>query len=170
MPEDTPSYDDETLKQFGLLAAKVASNPKTKKAWRRAVQEVNPSASFALEADDVDALVNARLEDERLKREQDEVKTRLERQKAELAGRYTPEEIIAIEAVMTKHGLSDYDVAARLYAHDNPGPVTPIPTGARQGERWTLPDDKVLFQDPAQWAKEQAYSVIDQMRGTTGRR
>jgi hypothetical protein len=71
-----------------------------------------------------------------------ETKRRLEQQRSSLieTGRYTEETVQKIEKeIMETRGISDYDVAATLYAAQNPEPSVNTPAPRRTGTRWDMP-------------------------------
>jgi hypothetical protein len=163
MPRD---LDDATLKEYGLLAVKLATNAKTRRAFIKQVKEVEPDRRFP-DADvaDLREEMETRLEQERLDRATEETTRRLSAARAMLisSGRYTEDQVKEIETKMQSLGLSDYEAGAILYSNDrapaHPSNHRPKP----EGGPWSLPELPGLLDDPITAARNQAYAEIDRI-------
>lgn len=163
-----PVLDPEAQKQLAELTIKLAHDPKTRKAFTKLVKEVDPSKSFP----DMDAEDNRDvIRSEFAKRDQDaesaRVKQRLEAQRAGLinSGRYKEEDVQKIEKeVMEKHGISDYDVASKVYAADT---KAANPTPEIKSRVWEMPMStlsKDALGNMDNFARGEAYKAIDEIK------
>lgn len=84
------------------------------------------------------------------------------RQKLLAAGRFDAESIKGLDSFMEKHGYTNVDHAAILYAHENP--PTARSTAGQSDRIWELPRDKELLKDPKRAGLKRAYQVVDEMR------
>lgn len=158
------AHDDATLLELGRLSAKLLGSAKTRRAFQKAVKEIEPDRRFPeMELDDLRAEMEEQRAKDELARQTRETEQRLAAQKAALGNRYSAAQIAEIEGVMQKYGISDYEAGAKVYGADQ-APATPPPTGFRHGSRWTLPDNKELLNDPARWANDMANAVLDDIK------
>ena len=120
----------ETLAEIGTLALKLRHNPKTKRSFTKLVKEVAPDISFPdADIDDLRDEIIADRAKEKEDRENERLTARLAAERNELAHNYDEENLKKIEDVMVKKGLSSYQDAAVLYAHENPPvPARPAPS------------------------------------------
>jgi hypothetical protein len=156
--------NDATYIALGKLAKKLATNPKTRKLYVSAVKEVEPNLRFPdIEMDEFRSEMNARLEQEKLERENARILAQQEAEKLRVLERYTPEQVADMEkTVMEKHGLSSYELAAKIYGADLK-PATPANAPSPHGTTWDMPTDKELLKDPARWARKAAQQAIDEL-------
>jgi len=151
------------------LAVELANKPETRKEFARLVQKVQPNRRFPdVEADDLKAEIDRRFEEKEREVEQKRILKAMEREKAKISKNYDEKSIGEIEALMEKHGISDYSLAARLYAAETkPANPTPQP----DDHRWTLPNiDLKDFNNLKQIGRSNAYKAIDEIvktRNTT---
>lgn len=162
MPDE---YDDETLKELGKLAVKLASNKKTRRGFIKAVKEIEPDRQFPdQDVQDLREEMEERMTRDREERETAAMAERLAAQRAGLGDRFSEEQIKEIETkVMPKYGLSDYEAAATIYGADL-APAVPTNQQPRPSGSWELPDLPGLKEDPAKAARDHAYRVIDELR------
>jgi len=155
----------DTLAEIGQLALKMRQHPETKRDFAKMAKKVVPSLNFP-DVDQEDRLQAKidQFEEKQTKREhereRDEIKTRLDTEKAELAGRFKPEEIEKIEKLMLARGIASYSDAAIIFAHENP--PAPAPMGQRQAS-FELPTNKDWLTNPKKMALNTAYAEIDQL-------
>jgi len=145
------------------LAIDLANNPETRKDFARITKKVDPSRRFHdVEADDLEARVNARFEEEKQAREAEKATKKMERAKMKLAERYDEDAIKEIEGLMEKHGLADYELAARLYAADTKAAT---PHSPQEDYSWKLPNIDVKdFNNLKQISRDRAYQALDDLK------
>ena len=104
-------------------------------------------------------------EDEGVRREESEKRERAgQRQRLVESGRFTEEAMKGLDTFMQEHGYSNYDHAAVIYAHENP-PANARPTIGNE-KTWQMPGDAEWRKDPKKRALQEAYKVVDELRGT----
>jgi hypothetical protein len=143
------------------LAMQMAGNPKTREQFFHTARQADPS--IRLPAD----VQLAQFKRENV-RERQEEKIRTEAEKAQeqqtaarkrLSKKYTEEQIVEIEAVAQKYGISDYDAAAKVYGSDlKPAKADSRP---RRSSTWDLPEFEKYAKEPARAAQDAAYDLID---------
>lgn len=168
-----PAVDNDTLIELGKLSLQLAGNPKTRKAYLKQVQEVNPT--FVLPPDiatqELSATIDQRFAERDTQERTKEVKTKLERERKGLldgtllAGRkFSEDDVKKIDEFMTENGYTNYEHAAVIYgaqqepaqgAHDLP------PTPA-----WEMPKIKNPFDTTAvnANARAKAFEAIRELR------
>jgi hypothetical protein len=149
--------------ELGRLLKKLSGHPQTRRETYKLLKKANPNARFIdQELEDYKEAEAKRREDEKLERERQAVMTRLENERKALAERYDEEHIKEIEALMQKHGISSYEIGAKLYASE----VAPSRGSSSnpQGQTWTMPDNKDLLADPRKWATDQAANIIEEFK------
>lgn len=157
-------YSEKTLSELGQLMLKLRKNPKTSKTIARAVNEIDPSVKFPdLETDDLRSEMNRRFAEQDEARDREEAMRRLAAQRRRVSERYDndPKHVQAIEGLMQKYGLLDYEAAAKLYAAEQPAPTPrqePRPTA-----NWHMPDIKALMENPLRYEREEAFKAIDEI-------
>lgn len=156
----------EAQAQLAELSISLAHNPKTRKAFTKLVQEVDPSKRFPdVEADDLRDTIKNEFEVRDQQAEARRIKAQTENQRADLleSGRYKEEDVKEIEKIMEKHGISDYDVAAKVYSADTK-PASP--TSDIKSRTWQMPQlKKEDLGNLTQNARDKAYATIDEIRG-----
>lgn len=88
------------------------------------------------------------------------------------SGRYDEATVKKIEdEIMTTRGISDYEVAATLYAHANPEPSVNPPVRGQAGATWDMPwtgqskeNVSRLMANPRKVALEKAHEVVSEIR------
>jgi len=176
-----PEFDEQTTKALARLTHKLAHNKETRRAFSKLVRQVEPERAAAF----VDVTAEERIEEleerqakKELEREQREIEKRLTEQRHRLIkteknpdGQYTEDEVKEIEGVMTRYGLSDYDPAVVLYAHERP-PASPQPPEgvAKHGATWEFPDFKAFVGNPTGAARDRAHEVISEITRNRSRR
>jgi hypothetical protein len=166
--------DLATAADLADLFHELSHNPKTRKIIAKAVKDAKPDTPHAQAFSDVDLedkfeSFKSEQQERELKRQQDEVMARMNRQRNALltggddgAGRkYDEEDVKKIESLMQKKGISDYDDGATLYAATLP-PVDPRPPSdiPAHGATWEFPEFAKYSVDPNKAARDTAHSVI----------
>lgn len=153
----------EAQAQLAKLATDLAHNPKTRKAFTKLVQEIDPSKRFPdVEIDEIRAGVVKEFEERDQRAESARVLAAQENARAALKDNYDDKAIGEIETLMTKHGLSDYSLGARLYAADTK-PANP--SYEVNDHKWNLPAIKIEdFGNLKQLGRQRAYQAIDDIR------
>jgi hypothetical protein len=109
---------------------------------------------------------------EAIEREKQSALDRQAAQRAKLAERYDEATIKKIEdEVMTTRCIGDYEIAATIYASQNPEPNVNVPERTATGSVWTMPwegKDKgevaELMRDPRKMALKRAHAVVGELR------
>lgn len=164
-PATPQEYDEDVLKELGLLAINLSKDQKTGRAFRKLVKQVDPGRVFpADEVQDLREEMTARDEARELKTAQDKLLAKQELERQQLTEKYSDEQIKEIEAVMTAHGIASYATGAKLYAAE----LKPTKANARDvltgGRTWSLPAMEGLVEDPAKFALNESAKVIDEIR------
>lgn len=159
----TVNLDPAAQAVLAQLAVDLANNPETRKDFARIAKKIDPKRRFPdVEAEDLEARVNARFEEEKQNREVEKASRKLERAKAKLAERYEEEDVKKIEALMEQHGLADYELGARLYAADTKAAT---PTSHQEDYSWKLPNIDVKdFNNLKQISRDRAYQALDDLK------
>lgn len=144
------------------LAVEVANNPDTRKEFARLVKKVQPNRRFPdVEVDDMREEIRREFEKKEQEGEQARILRSMERQKSKVSENYDDKAMGEIEALMSKHGLSDYELAARLYAAETK-PATPRPQP--NDHRWSLPNIELKdFNNLKQIQQSKAYQAVDEI-------
>lgn len=109
---------------------------------------------------------------EKLERDKDAALARQAQQRTKLSERYDEATIEKIEKeIMTTRGIGDYEVAATIYAAQNPEPSVNPPDRHATGAGWTMPwegkekgDVARLMANPRKVALEKAHAVVGELR------
>lgn len=154
----------EAQAQLAELATTLAHNPETRRQFVNLVRKVDPTKRFAdVESDELKESMQA----EFAKRDQAAEANRILGAQAAarnaLTSRYQEEDITKIDELMAKHGISDYEVGAKLYAAD----MRPAdPRSEVRSQTWEMPKMTAEnVQNPGKYALNNAYAVIDEIRG-----
>ena len=152
----------EVLAEIGQLALKLRHNPKTKRAFTKLVKEVAPEISFPdADIEDVEERVNERFEALKAEQEREQVKQALLESRKKISDNYDEKQIKEIEDVMVAKGLSSYEDAAVLYAHQSP---TVRPDPLRPNVSLELPSDENWLKNPKKMALNTAFDVIQEFQ------
>jgi len=163
-PPQPQEFDDATYIAAGKLAIALGRNKETGRPFRKLVKKVDPSRTFP--GDDVQDLreeFEAKEKERTEKAEHQRILDAQEAQRKDVAGRYSGDEVKEIEAIMTKHGLADYQVGEELYLSRRK-PATARDEVLSQGRTWSLPEADGLVENPSKWANDQAVKVIDEIK------
>ena len=174
------ALDPAVAADLGALMHSLSQNPKTRKLIAKAVKDASAddaaakrhSAAFTdVDLSDQFEKFQADQEAKDLKRQQDEVLARMNRQRAALltggedgGGRkYAEDDVKAIEALMQRKGISDYEDGATLYAATLP-PIDPRPGDEppQHGSTWEFPEWAKFGPDPVKASRDTAHSVISE--------
>jgi len=166
MTEPVQGQGEGGDKYLANLLTKLTEDPRTRRRVLQAVKELEPNLRFPdQDVQDLREEFEAKLAEDRQKRESETIRARLEADRQRLADRYDDETIRKIETdVMQKHGIADYEVAAKVYAADLP-PERPERDDTRHGATWELPSFDEYFENPMKTARANAYRTIDELRG-----
>jgi hypothetical protein len=117
--------------------------------------------------EDIREEMAAEEEKKEIDRENARQKRRMEDQRRALAKDYDEDGVKAIETLMEKHGIHDYEVGRKLYAAEAPtmGDRNEAPSSS---SRWDMPTDKELLADPSKWANQMAEQTIRELRQQHG--
>jgi hypothetical protein len=180
-----PQFTPEVASGLAALAHKLAHDPKTRKQYAKLVKEVAPEHAGAFSdvesADALDAFKQELLDRDTATAAAATV-ARLAADRAKLLEngddgkpRYTEDQVKAIEGVMQRLGLSDYEAGRVIYAHENP-PANPTPATPDNvsGATFEFPTLGGLSfadfaADPTKAARTQAYEVIGEFARKRGR-
>lgn len=170
MPPETPQIDPAVAQDLASLAMELSQNKETRGAFGRLIKKAKPDSRHALafadlEIEDKFETFKKSQEDERLKAQQDAIVERLNAQRARLLNgdgerKYSEDDIKAIEALMQKKGISDYDDGATLYAATLPPVTKPTEQPIQHGTTWEFPDLDKFGKDPVRASRDIAGQVI----------
>jgi hypothetical protein len=163
-PTLRPLTEDERAEiELGRLLKKVTNHPKTRRQAYQLLQQVKPELRFPdMELEDYKQQETQRRAKEEMDRQHAAALASLEAGRAKLRERYSDEHVKEIEALMTKHGIADYEIGAKLWGTET-GPDNYSQSNP-QGQTYTMPSDKDLLADPRKWATDQAALVIDEFK------
>lgn len=169
---DAPQLDPKVAADLASLALSLSHNPKTRKAFGKLVKEAAPDTPHAqafVDVDLEDKFEKFRQEqaDEKLKGEQERIVRRMNaaRQKlldGDAEGRkYSEDDVKAIEALMQKKGITDYDDGRILYAATLPPVTKPEAELPKYGATWEMPEgSEAYFKNADGAARNMAHQVI----------
>lgn len=156
----------EAQKQLADMFVTMANNPKTRAQTVKLARE----AGLTLNLPDVEAAtmreeMDAKLAERDSRDEQRRVIERQQRQRAALISErgFTDDDVTKMEKeVMEKHGIGDYEVAAKIFAADTT-PASAVPE--MNSGVWEMPAfPKEMMTSPRNFARKEAYKVIDENR------
>lgn len=156
----------EAQAQLADLTLKLAHDPKTRKQYAKLVKEIDPSRTFPdVEMDEFRESVKAEREADKLAEAAQKTRERLAAQRSALiaSGRFKEEQVKEMESsVMEKHGISDYDVAAKVFSAD----IKPAsPTHELKSRTWEMPTlTKEDMGNMTAFSQKQAYAAIDELK------
>jgi hypothetical protein len=166
--------DLATAADLADLFHELSQHKETRKIVASAVKKLKPDSPHAMAFADIDQAdrfeeFRAEQEAKDLKRQQDEVLSRMNRQRASLltggedgqGRKYDEDDVKKIEALMQKKGISDYDDGATLYAATLP-PIDREPSSEmpQHGATWEMPEFAKFGNDPLKASREVAHQVI----------
>jgi hypothetical protein len=167
----------EAQADLANLFVSLSQDPKTRKEIGRLVRKARPDTPHAMAFKDVE--IEERFESfeeqqaaKELKRQQDDMLARMNAARARLltgdedgSGRkYSEDDVKAIEALMQKKGITDYDDGATLYAATLP-PVDPQPheIAPQHGSTWEFPRWSDFGADPVKASRNEAHQAITEL-------
>jgi len=154
---------EKTDIELGRLLGKLTAHPTTRREAYQLLKKANPNLPFPdQDLEDYKQQEAVRRQKEEFERAQAAALAALEAGRARLRERFSDEHVKAIEALMTKHGIADYEIGAKLWAAEA-GEGDYMPSNP-QGQTYTMPSDKDLLADPRKWATDQAAKVIDEFK------
>lgn len=156
----------ETLQLANTLKAITdRADPETRKAALELIQKKVPGTHFSeLETDKISKTMDAKFAEFEHRQATKDATHQLETQRGKLTAMgYTDADIKSIETdVMQKHGISDYEVAAKVYQADQPAPA---PTYDIRGQKpWKRENLEGFFGKPREKAREMAAQISAEMR------
>ncbi len=156
----------EAQAQLAKLATDLANNPKTRKGFTKLVREIDPSKRFPdVETDEIREEMRKEFETRDADRKKEAALAKIEAQKNGLKSRYDDKAIGEIEALMEKLGISDYDIAARLYASEIAAATPRSGEYVEDDHKWSLPKFDVKdIPNLTQNARANAYKALDEVR------
>ena len=163
---DATQLDDFSKTQLAQLAIELANDPETRPMVNKKTK-VRGSPMMDVELADMKAEMRKEFEDRDQKSQQEKIKRQLETQRNGLIDRgYKEEDVSKIETdYMQKHGIGDYDLAAKLYAADQ---KPADPSYEIQTRTWQMPNfTKEQIMNPKELdrrAREGAYQTLAEMR------
>lgn len=156
---------DDQIKALAKIQHKLLNNPEVSRQVKRLISKTDPTVRFAdIEAEDqtAAALKERDKEIERLNAKQIEQDARERRAECHAKARdrgLKPEDV---EKTITDYKVMDWDramdITERLQAMAPADAESPH-------DAVRLPDDKTLLDDPAGWARKQAATAINELRG-----
>ena len=166
--------DPNQAQVLANLFLDLSHSDKTRRVIAKAVKEVDPDghgkAFTDIDMQDQMDTFKAQEEERRLKEEGERRVTAQAKQKQKLIddGKYKPEQVTEIEAVMARYGIADYEAGAVLYAHEHP-PENPKPgdlPATRHGATYEFPTIPGMSfadfaKDPTKAARNGAYADIE---------
>jgi len=162
---------DENREEVFKLLDKIAKDPVAKKDFLRAARKVEPEwqAPVDVAVDELRDEIRAEREADRLARETERSNAALEAKRRGIVERYGEDAVKIIEDdIMKRHGTADYDLAARIYAAEQPPPDRERrdQDASRHGAIWRMPeiDLKAYNDNPKLAARDAAYKLIDEFR------
>lgn len=167
MGKDINVQDDPSLKGKADLFDQLMSDPDIRESTMRHLQKLNPTTVLpeVRVMDRVNegfAALNKRLDDERVAREQDELKERLEAEKSSATRGMKAEEVTALEKLMTDRRIGSYASARELYDFQQKAAIPNAVPAARQ--RGGMPSNlKDIVNNPQKWGRDQAYAALDEL-------
>lgn len=154
------NLDPQAQAVLAQLAVDLANNPETRKDFARIAKKVDPKRRFPdVEADEAKELIASEFEKRDQAEAMQKATRKAERARAKVAEKYDDESMKEIESLMEKHGIADYEVAAKLYSADAK-PATPTPQAGDY--KFTMPNIEVKdFGNLKQIQRDRAYQAID---------
>lgn len=168
-------YTPDQVFQDHKLLRELAT--KERKEFAKIVRKVDPQRAAAsmrdVEHEDRFDQFESRIEEKLDLKGVKAAKAEQDKQKTELAERYSPEQITEIEGTMTRYGISDWKAGAVLYANDHPESdptLRPPAHSERPGATWEFPTTrgrdgkemafKDFAADPRTHSLNAAYNII----------
>lgn len=170
MADDTLETVSESDRQLAKLAKELAEDPKTRKSFLKLIKDKNPNQ--VIPELDTEAAIQtfakpyldqlATLQKERLA---DKVELQIEKRRMELRGQgFNDDDVKAIEELMVKEQIPNYNTAAKFYKHER---TAAAPTPAMTSLVNKSPVDKKAMKDAGgikNWARGEAGKAIDDLK------
>ena len=157
------SEEEKTDMELGKLLKRLSDHPTTRRETYQLIKKANPNLRFPdQDLEDYKQAESQRRAKEEHDRAHAAALAALEAGRLALRQRFSEEHVKEIEGLMTKHGIVDYEIGAKVWSSDN---VPEYGTQSNpQGMTYTMPSDKDLLADPRKWATDQAASVINEFK------
>jgi hypothetical protein len=168
-----PQLDPAVAADLASLALQLSHNPDTRREFGKLVRKAAPESRHAAAFKDVELedrfqTFEEKQAEKELKRQQDEIVARMNVQRQSLLNggadgngrKYSEDDVAAIEALMQKKGISDYDDGATLYAATLPPVTKPENEPPVHGTTWEFPEFGKFGKDPVRASREIAGQVI----------
>lgn len=154
----------EAQASLAELTVAIAQNPETRKQFAGMVKKVKPEYQGSFH-DVTNEDMRDEMKAEFRKRDEENLKKdalrQLSEQRNSLRDRYDDTALGEIEKLMEKHGISDYDLAAKIYAADTK-PSMPNPSAGDYS--WKMPAIEVKdFNNLKQIRHEKAFQAVDEI-------
>jgi len=170
------------MDRLSQLAYRLAHNDQTRREFAELVGKVDPQTAKAFPEVALEKKFEAfkkGIEDERLQEKMQRAQYARQHQKSTVITKrgFNPDQVKAVEDLMTHYGISDYEAAADIYAQRNPGEdpaLKPPPEIEHGGSTWEFPtvpgkDGKMLAfedfrKDPSKASRNAAFQVITEFK------
>jgi hypothetical protein len=169
--------DLATAADLADLFHELSHNPETRGQVGKLVKKLKPNTPHAeafkdVEIEDRFESFRAEQEAKELERQQKEMLARMNSARARLltgdedggGRRYSEDDVKAIESLMQKKGITDYEDGATLYAATLP-PVDPQPheITPQHGSTWEFPSWAEFGPDPIKASRNEAHKAITEL-------
>lgn len=162
---------EDAIKGLAMLGKQLAGNPETRTAYLGLAKKVNPHLSIP--EVDVPVMMDAKLAEERQKREaleQQMMKEKIEREVKERRDALmqskglSKEDVAEIEKLMVEKNIASHETAADFYKMQKQT-ATPTPSFSGFGSQQVpKPDLKEFGGNIGQWARNEAAATIHGIR------
>ena len=173
---DPVQIDDLTAAKLGRTFANLAHGKDSRKDTGALLRKHMPDSAEARSFSDVEQeerfeAFKREQEEREVNRQREETLARVGQQRARLlsggeggAGRkYSEDDIKAIEALMQKKGIIDYEDGATLYAATLPPESSKPSNIPEHGATWEFPEFAKFGKDPVKASRETANQVITEL-------
>lgn len=162
-PKNTVTLDPAAQAELSAMMSELANDSEMRPAVGRWLKKRYGKTLPDVELNDIRATVTKEFEDRDLAYNTRKAKEKLENDRAALitGGRFNEDDVKEIEKLMDKHGISNYEVASKVYAADQK-PADPRPE--INDRNFTLPKfDKTAMADPKAYARNKANDVVAEL-------
>lgn len=165
-----------TAAELADLFHELSHNKETRKIVADAVRKIKPDSAHAQAFSDIDmqdqfAKFRQEQEERDADKQKQEILSRMNQKRAALLSggsdgegrKYSEDDVKAIEKLMERKGISDYDDGATLYAATLP-PIDPRPgeEPPQHGSTWEFPEWGKFGADPVKASRDTAHTVISE--------
>lgn len=136
-PAKTIQLDPQAEKELAALMVELSNDKDFRPTVNKFLKKRGGKVLPDVELEDMREELKRDREAEKQEREKEKALAKIEAQKAKIAERYDDSAMKEIEGLMEKHGISDYELGAKLYAVDTK-PATP--TYDINDFQWNMPN------------------------------